>query len=69
MPVEAAFDDEDVVADEEDGGGEDADDGDGDDGEAGVGGVCQGWGLGGGESGEIHLGSVYISGRCVSFGR
>lgn len=42
--VETALDGEDVVADEEDGGGEDAEDGDDQDGEAGVRGGGGGWG-------------------------
>lgn len=60
MPVEAAFDHEYVVTDEEDSGGENADDGDGDDREASVGSVYRGaeerdrWALGGRESGQIH---------------
>lgn len=46
MPVKAAFDYENVVADEQDCGGENADYRDGEDGETGVGGMqgCPVWG-------------------------
>lgn len=43
VPVEAAIDDENVVAEEQEGGGENSDDGNGDNGEAGGVGMGRNW--------------------------